>query len=112
MIDAALLLQNPTLLLSRIVHGTVLLLQADATGMQRQIAVLQDGDYFGEAVLLRHMPRTATVRTVSPCIFLALQRVQFACLLSKVQHLRATLAQSLQKRLHVQAALFESNPGR
>lgn len=90
----------------------VALSKVDATGMQRQIAVLQDGDYCEEAVLLRHMPRTAMVHTVSPCMFVSLQREQCACLLSRVQPLRATLAQSLQERRHAQVALFENNPER
>jgi ATP-binding cassette subfamily B protein len=94
-----------------IAHGTVSVLKADAAGLQKQIRVLQDGDYFGEAALLRNTPRTATVRTVSPCVFLSLQREQFTYLLSKVQHMRATLEQLFQERLDEQAVLLANDLG-
>ena len=94
---------------AHIAHGTVSVLKADAAGLQKQIRVLQDGDYFGEVALLRNTPRTATVRTVSPCVFLSLQREQLTYLLSKVQHMRATLEQLFQKRLDEQAILLAND---
>ncbi len=49
----------------------------EASGEERKLKVLSDGDHFGEIALLRDSPRTATIRTLTPCIFLSLRRKQF-----------------------------------
>lgn len=54
-------------------------------------AVLQDGDYFGEIALLKDVPRTATVRTILPSVFLTLERAQFSVLLEQAPALRQSL---------------------
>ncbi|MGE3932954.1 MAG: ABC transporter transmembrane domain-containing protein [Rhodospirillaceae bacterium] len=70
-----------------LVRGAVEVLAADAGG-ERQVAVLEDGDHFGELALLRSVPRTASVRTLLPCTFLSLQRRQFEILLDHAPELR------------------------
>ena len=74
-----------------IVRGKVEVIHQDPAGAEDRLAVLQDGDHFGEIALLHHVVRTASVRTLTPCIFLALQRGQFDRLLSQVPNLRETL---------------------
>jgi ATP-binding cassette, subfamily B, bacterial len=66
-------------------------IQEDPAGAEIRLALLQDGDHFGEIALLHQVVRTASVRTLTPCIFLALQRGQFNRLLSRVPNLRETL---------------------
>jgi len=39
-----------------------------------QVAVLEDGDHFGEIALLDQIPRTATITALTPCICVSLQR--------------------------------------
>jgi ATP-binding cassette subfamily B protein len=73
-----------------LVRGTVEVLKTGADGAEERVAVLEDGDFFGEIALLKDTPRTATVRTMSQCVFLTLQREQFTSLLSRAPHLRAT----------------------
>jgi ATP-binding cassette, subfamily B, bacterial len=62
-------------------------------GRSVRLAKLQDGDYFGEAALLRDQPRNATVRTLTPCVCLSLPRDLFNRLLVKEpeleEHIRA-----------------------
>jgi ATP-binding cassette subfamily B protein len=53
--------------------------------------VLEDGDNFGELALLRDTPRTATIRTLVPCIFLTLQRKHFQNLLDQSPEVRAAI---------------------
>jgi ATP-binding cassette, subfamily B, bacterial len=60
-----------------LVRGRVEVVKRDAAGESRTIAVLESGDHFGEIALLRDVPRTATVRTLTPCLFLTLHRDQF-----------------------------------
>src|SRR6185295_12929812 len=60
---------------------------------ERTVAVLETGDHFGEIALLRNVPRTATVRTLSPCTFLTLQRGHFLELIERSPDLLRTLEQ-------------------
>ena len=57
-----------------IVRGEVEVTRTAEDNTTEQVAVLQDGDHFGEIALLKNVPRTATVTTVTPTIFLSLQR--------------------------------------
>jgi ATP-binding cassette subfamily B protein len=68
-----------------IAHGTVEVIREDS---KEQLAILSDGDYFGEMALLSEEPRNATVRAVGPCLCLTLQRDQFLNLLGREPVLR------------------------
>jgi ATP-binding cassette, subfamily B, bacterial len=72
-------------------RGKVEVVHQDATGATRRLAILQDGDHFGEIALLHQVVRTASVRTLTPCVFLSLHRAQFDRLVAQVPNLRATL---------------------
>jgi ATP-binding cassette, subfamily B, bacterial len=61
-------------------------------------SVLQEGDYFGEIALLMGVPRTATVRTLTPCLFLTLARRQFLRMLELEAVLRASIEQAAAGR--------------
>lgn len=68
------------------------------TGKSKRLAVLEDGDHFGEIALLRGVPRTASVVTLTPCVCLALFRQDFLPLLSRYPSIREALEASLQIR--------------
>jgi ATP-binding cassette subfamily B protein len=74
-----------------VVHGTVEVVKRTPEGGSARVAILQDGDHFGEIALLRAVPRTATVRTLTPCVFLTLRRERFDDLLGKAPALRGKL---------------------
>ncbi|MEY2879728.1 MAG: hypothetical protein RLZZ15_2108, partial [Verrucomicrobiota bacterium] len=74
-----------------IARGRVAVSRRDAAGVSQSINVLEDGDNFGELALLRDTPRTATIRTLVPSIFLTLQRNQFQRLLDHSPEVRAAL---------------------
>jgi ATP-binding cassette, subfamily B, bacterial len=52
---------------------------------------LSDGDSFGEIALLRDIPRTATIRTLTPCVLLRLSRRDFLTVVSQNPTLRTRL---------------------
>jgi ATP-binding cassette, subfamily B, bacterial len=64
-----------------IARGQVEVLKADPNEGFRKLAVLEDGDYFGEAALLQRVPRNATVRTLTPTLLLSLRDTHFQALL-------------------------------
>ncbi|MED0671455.1 ABC transporter transmembrane domain-containing protein [Aneurinibacillus aneurinilyticus] len=65
---------------------------------QISLAVLEDGDHFGEIALLENVPRTATVTAMTPCVFLTLQRKVLYYILSKYPEINALVRQTLQER--------------
>ncbi|MNZ87948.1 putative multidrug export ATP-binding/permease protein [compost metagenome] len=63
-----------------------------------QIAVLEDGDHFGEIALLDNVPRNADVTAISPSIFLTLQRKELDYVLYKHPEINARVRQTLKER--------------
>jgi ATP-binding cassette subfamily B protein len=61
-----------------IVRGAVAVRKGDEA-----IAVLQDGDYFGEIALLKNSPRTATVQAIKPSLCVSLTRQTFMAIIGK-----------------------------
>jgi len=81
-----------------IVQGKVDVTRADAENEKVLVAVLHDGDYFGEMALLSGEPRTATVKARTPCVFLTLNREQFAKLIDEAPGLRDEFEEQVKRR--------------
>jgi small-conductance mechanosensitive channel len=64
----------------------------------QQIAILQEGDFFGEISLLMGTPRTASVRTITDCILFVIDRKQLQKLLTEYKQLGEQIAQKLSER--------------
>jgi len=69
------------------------------TRQGKRLAVLTDGDFFGEIALVNDVPRNATVRTLVPCSFLTLTHARFDKLLEGEEELRAAIRQTVDARL-------------
>jgi ATP-binding cassette subfamily B protein len=81
-----------------ILRGQVDVSTIGPTGKERRLAVLRDGDYFGEMALLHDLPRTATVRARASTLLLALDREQFFTLLNTVPDLRSAFERVVEAR--------------
>ena len=68
----------------------------DAAG--QVVAVLHDGDYFGEIALLLALPRTATVRARTPCDMFVLERGAFSQILRDNEHFAKTIEAAARER--------------
>jgi ATP-binding cassette, subfamily B, bacterial len=79
-------------------RGEVEVVITDPAGGERRVAVLRDGDYFGEIALLENVPRTATVRFRTPTSLLGLDRGRFLDLLEAVPDLRAAFERGVEAR--------------
>lgn len=66
---------------------------------ETRVAVLQDGDHFGEIALLRNVPRNATVRALSPAVLLSVRQESFHRLTAEHPQILQTLEQTLLSRL-------------
>lgn len=64
----------------------------------QRVAVLAEGDHFGEMALLTHALRNATIRTLTPATLLALRRGQFDNLVGRSPGVRARLQATITRR--------------
>ncbi len=69
------------------------------SGKTTRVAVLQDGDYFGEITLITGFPRTATVRTLTVCTCISLERGQFNRMLDRFPELQRQISDVAVQRL-------------
>ena len=82
-----------------IARGAVSVSVQQPDGAQHQVALLRDGDHFGEIALLYNLPRMATVRTTCPTILLSVQRRQFLELIEGTPGLHDALVLEAGRRL-------------
>ncbi|TNJ66870.1 ATP-binding cassette domain-containing protein [Paenibacillus hemerocallicola] len=82
-----------------IVRGKFEIMKQLAGEGEKRVAVLQDGDHFGEIALLKGIPRTATVRAAGPSVLLSVRREAFHRLTAEYPQMLATLERTLQKRI-------------
>jgi len=82
-----------------IVRGKVEVSKKAENDSEQRVAVLQDGDHFGEIALLRNVPRTATVTTLTPTVFLSLQRPLLELVMHKHPDVRQILLETVQERM-------------
>lgn len=65
----------------------------------REVAVLQDGSWFGELAIIDPAPRDATVTTLTPCELLVIDGRRFLPLLEEVPILAHKILVGLARRL-------------
>lgn len=87
-----------------IVRGKFEVVRAADTEKSRRLAVLEDGDHFGEISLLHNVPRTASVIALSPSVCLSLSRQDFDPLTARFPSIRRSLEASLKLRNERSAA--------
>jgi ATP-binding cassette, subfamily B, bacterial len=71
----------------------------EQSGHTKRVAVLQDGDFFGEITLITGFPRTATVRALTVCTCVSLERGQFNRMMERFPELRSQLSAVAVRRL-------------
>jgi len=64
----------------------------------RHLATLMAGNFFGEAALLEHRPRNATVTAVTPCSLYKLRRKDLEVIIEVYPHIRRALEQENKRR--------------
>jgi ATP-binding cassette subfamily B protein len=82
-----------------IARGKVEVIVATAEGERKKVAVLADGDHFGEIALMHHIPRTASIVTSTPCLLLSLSYEHFHPLMVQYPSIREGLEATLRTRM-------------
>jgi hypothetical protein len=84
-----------------IAQGQVEVLSKGAHGSDLRIALLTEGEFFGESDLVSETPSEVTVRTITPCIFLTLSRKELDAALAKKPALRDEFSKVIAEHLEL-----------
>jgi len=90
---------DPTDAMYIVVSGRLKVLMSDKEGQEVILAILNQGEFFGEMGLIAQAPRSATVTTIEPCELLAITRADFTKCLQGNFDLTMNVIRGLVKRL-------------
>jgi hypothetical protein len=84
-----------------IAQGQVEVLSKGAHGSDLRLALLTEGEYFGEIELVTNRTSDVTVRTITPCVLLTLTRVDLEDILKKSPTLNAEFRKATDEHLEL-----------
>ena len=90
---------DPTDAMYIVVSGRLKVVMSDKEGQEVILAILNQGEYFGEMGLIAQAPRSATVTTIEPCELLTITRTDFTKCLKGNFDLTMNVIRGLVKRL-------------
>jgi CRP/FNR family transcriptional regulator, cyclic AMP receptor protein len=90
---------DPTDALYIVISGRLKVLMSDNEGREVILAILNQGEFFGEMGLIDQAPRSATVVTIESCELLTITRTDFTKCLRKNFDLTMNITRGLVKRL-------------
>jgi CRP-like cAMP-binding protein len=98
-------------------EGQVKVTKMSEDGREKILEILGPGDFHGEMALLDRAPRSASAKTTTPCVLLALSRQDFLGLLKQNHEVTLELIRVLARRLRetdeqIKGLLFERVEGR
>jgi ATP-binding cassette subfamily B protein len=94
-----------------VVRGKLQVSIAAPDGQESEIDARDDGEFFGEIGLLRDVPRTATVRALTPSLLLTLSRAEFQELMSMFPDLREVVERAAADRMERVAQVGSGRSG-
>ena len=98
-------------------EGQVKITKMSEDGREKILEILGPGNFHGEMSLLDRAPRSASAKTTTPCVLLALSRQDFLGLLKQNHEVTLELIRVLARRLRetdeqIKGLLFERVEGR
>ena len=88
-----------------IAQGQVEVLSKGAHGSDLRIALLTEGEYFGETDLVSGKPSDVTVRTITPCILLTLSRKDLDAVLGEQPNLKEEFKKAIDEHLELRSTV-------
>ncbi|HVJ84209.1 MAG TPA: family 2B encapsulin nanocompartment shell protein [Caulifigura sp.] len=88
-----------------IAQGQVEVLSKGAHGTNLRLALLTEGEYFGESGLIGDVPSDVTVRTTTPCILLTLSRKDLDSLLEEKPAQADAFQKAVQEHLELSSTV-------
>ena len=88
-----------------IAQGQVEVLSKGVHGSDLRIALLTEGEYFGETELVSDGPADITVRTITPCILLTLSRKDLDSVLGELPNLSEEFKRAIDEHLKLRSTV-------
>ncbi len=88
-----------------IAQGQVEVLSKGIHGSNLRIALLTDGEFFGESDLVSDQPSDMTVRTITPCVLLTLSRKDLDSVLGEVPSLTDAFAKAIEEHRELRSTV-------
>jgi len=88
-----------------IAHGQVEVLSKGVHGSDLRIALLTEGEYFGETEIVSDKPSEVTVRTITPCVLLTLSRKDLDSVLSELPGLKSEFSKAIDEHLQLRSTV-------
>ncbi|MCU0962699.1 MAG: cyclic nucleotide-binding domain-containing protein [Pirellulaceae bacterium] len=88
-----------------IAQGQVEVLSKGVHGSDLRIALLTEGEYFGETDMVSDQPAGVTVRTITPCILLTLSRKDLDAVLAEEPSLKADFQRAIAELRELQSTV-------
>ena len=91
-----------------IAQGQVEVLSKGIHGSNLRIALLNEGEYFGETDLVSDKPSDVTVRTITPCVLLTFSRRDLDAVLKELPNLDTEFKKAIEEHLELQSTVNQS----
>lgn len=88
-----------------IAQGQVEVLSKGAHGSDLRIALLTEGEFFGETELVSDKPSDVTIRTITPCVLLTLSRKDLDTVLGELPSLSNDFKKAIDEHLVLQSTV-------
>ena len=88
-----------------IAQGQVEVLSKGVHGSNLRIALLTEGEFFGETDLVSDKPSDVTVRTITPCVLLTFSRKDLDAVLKELPTLKEEFRKAIDEHLELQSTV-------
>jgi hypothetical protein len=88
-----------------IAQGQVEVLSKGVHGSDLRIALLTDGEFFGEADVVSDKPSDVTIRTITPCVLLTMSRKDLDAVLKELPNLKDEFAKAIAEHQELRSTV-------
>jgi len=88
-----------------IAQGQVEVLSKGVHGSDLRIALLTEGEFFGETDVVSDKPSDVTIRTITPCVLLTLSRKDLDAVLKELPNLKEDFKRAIDEHLELRSTV-------